>query len=109
MIDLANLPDLDTIPEGELLALLGRVADDLEATTQRGTALYELRLDIYKASRKRTPPIVQRRVAEAAHVSEVAVIQTLRADRLKAEAVEAHDRGEHTAKRVRGCPSCSSS
>lgn len=106
MIDLAHLPDLDALPDGELLALLDRVAADLEATIQREAALYELRLAVYKAARTREPAITQARLAEAARVTEVAVIQTLRADRKKNEAMGEHEAGAHGDGAVRGCPTC---
>lgn len=90
MIDLAELPDLDALTDDQALALLGRVAADLEASQARVTALFELRLEIYKAARRRTPPITQVRLADAARVSEVAVIQAIRKDaRAQAAAAEA--------------------
>lgn len=88
MIDLADLPDLDALTDDQVLSLLGRVAADLEASQARVTALFELRLEIYKAARRRQPPITQVRLAESARVSEVAVIQAIRKD-AKAQAAAA--------------------
>lgn len=106
MIDLERVPDLAALSDDELLQWLRLVAADLEATTARQTTLYELRLAGYKAGRDREPVITQVRLAEAASVTEVAVIQSLREDRKRTELAEAHDRGEHP-ERARGCPRCS--
>lgn len=76
-VDLGALPDPAKLDTEELLALLATVADDLTATLERETALYEFRTRLFIAARNRTPRVTLGQLAEASGASEAAVTQVL--------------------------------
>lgn len=86
-LDLGKLPDLLDLDDDALVAHLADVADDLREAEARVKVLRGRRIAVYENARARTPAITQARLAAAAQVSEVAVIQALRrADEAKAKA-----------------------
>ena len=82
---------LAELTSDELVHVLEATADVLDTAQARLDAGYALRLAIYEAARERDPKVTQQRLAQAARVSEPAVIQTLkkaRQDREKAAAAK---------------------
>lgn len=86
-LDLDNLPDVLDLGDEALLVHLADVGADLRAAEARVKVLRERRIAIYENARNRQPQITQTRLAAAAQVTEVAVIQALRrADDARAKA-----------------------
>lgn len=89
----------------DVLAELAELAEGIALDSQALDAKYARRLAVYQEARALDPPLTFGKVAAAAGVTEVAVIQSLRklaeADALRAE----HDRGEHTSPAAK-CPLC---
>ena len=96
----AQLARLD---DDALLDHLAQVAEELHDVTARQEELWAERIAVYQEGRRRDPAITHGRLADAAKVSEVAIITKLRQieDRLRA----AHDAGEHK-RPVEHCPEC---
>jgi hypothetical protein len=61
-----------------LLAQLRDVREQMDRAELERSQLYEARLDLFQQARAADPPISHRAIAEAAGVSEPAVIQALR-------------------------------
>lgn len=78
----AELADLS---DERLLTYLSSVRKRLSTVTAEQEALWQARIDVYQEGRSRTPVITHGRLAEAAGVSEVAIITKLR---------QLHDRAE---------------
>jgi DNA-directed RNA polymerase specialized sigma subunit len=77
---------LPSLSDDELLGHLESVAGAISQVSDRQQSLWDLRLAIYQEARRRQPPITQQRIASAAGVSEVAVIQAIKKSAKKAEA-----------------------
>jgi hypothetical protein len=96
-------PDVRTAED--VLAELAQLAEGIALDAQALDAKYARRLAVYQEARALDPPLTFGRVAAAAGVTEVAVIQSLRklaeADALRA----AHEQGEHKG-HVAKCPLC---
>lgn len=71
----AQLARLD---DDELLAYLSEVAGELKSVDERQRELWAARIAVYQEGRRRDPAITHGRLAEAAGVSEVAIITKLR-------------------------------
>lgn len=69
------LADLD---DDALVALVESVRARITENEAERDQLYAGRVAIFRAARLRTPPVTQRRLADAAGVSPVAVTQALR-------------------------------
>lgn len=65
-----------------LVDVLAITADTIDAAAKREAEGYKLRLAIFQAARDRPEKVTQKRLADAARVSEPAVIQALKKDRL---------------------------
>lgn len=79
-------------PDEDILAELAEVAGRIEARNEAQDRDYARRMALYHEARgdDRDPkPITFGRIAEAAKVSEVAVIQALRKDKAKTDAKDA--------------------
>lgn len=71
----ARLARLD---DDALLAYLRTLADELGSCDDRQKELWDARIAVYREGRSRKPRITHRRMAEAAGVSEVAIITKLK-------------------------------
>lgn len=69
---------LAALDDDSLLALLAELADELRDVDERQRELWAQRIAIYQEGRRRDPAITHGRLAEAARVSEVAIITKLR-------------------------------
>lgn len=80
--------ELAELSDERLLTYLNSVRKRLTTVTSEQEALWQARIDVYQEGRRRTPVITNGRLAEAAGVSEVAIITKLRQlrDRATAEA-----------------------
>lgn len=75
----ANDPtSLANLGDDELVAFLAKLADRLDEATALVDRLYALRLATFQEARGRKPAVTQKRLAEAARITEPAVIQQLR-------------------------------
>lgn len=78
VVELAERAGRDELTEAELVALLGRLADEIEAAKLRSEALWRARTGVYHAARRVDPAPTLATIAEAARVSEVSVITALK-------------------------------
>lgn len=69
---------LAALDDDTLLGLLSELADELRTVDERQRELWAHRIAIYQEGRRRDPAITHGRLAEAAGVSEVAIITKLR-------------------------------
>lgn len=72
---LGELADMD---DAELVAEIGKLADKIDHDKAILEHDYEVRRAMFREGRRREPPIVQRVLAEAARVSDVAVVNAVR-------------------------------
>lgn len=86
-------------PDEDILAELAEVATRIEARNEAQEADYGRRMALYHEARgedRQPKPITFGRIAEAAKVSEVAVIQALRKDKAKTDARDTATAGAST-------------
>lgn len=69
---------LAALDDDGLLSHLGELADELRGVDERQRELWAHRIAIYQEGRRRDPAITHGRLADAAGVSEVAIITKLR-------------------------------
>lgn len=74
------------LSDDALLDYLAGMADEIQAVKERQEALWAARIDVYQEARRRVPAITHGRLADAARVSEVAIITKLRQLEERAEA-----------------------
>lgn len=67
-----------TLADDNLLAYLAELAEVIEQIRVRQEELWAARIDVYREGRRRDPAITHGRLAEAAGVSEVAIITKLK-------------------------------
>lgn len=66
------------LSDDALLVYLAEIADELDEVNARQAALWQGRIEVYQEGRRREPAITHGRLADAARVSEVAIITKLR-------------------------------
>ena len=83
---LRTAEQISQLSDDALLDYLGALADEIEAVKERQETLWAARIDVYQDARRRDPAITHGRLADAARVSEVAIITKLRQLEERAEA-----------------------
>lgn len=69
---------LARLSDDDLLAYLTELAGEIQAVKEQQETLWAARIAVYQEGRRRDPAITHGRLAEAAGVSEVAIITKLR-------------------------------
>lgn len=78
MTKLRTAAQIGRLDDDELLAYLADIAGELREVDARQKELWAARIAVYQEGRRRVPAITHGRLADAAGVSEVAIITKLR-------------------------------